>query len=86
MRRKLPEDYAIDALVLEVERRKKTRGRDYSYGKLIADTTLEERQEIAEEYRQSFLRGRRRSAGRYKAPDDEKVLERICEKTRGKNE
>lgn len=51
-RGKLPADYAIDALALEVDRRAKKMNRpDYSYGKLIADTTPEEREQIADTYR-----------------------------------
>ena len=49
---KLPEDYAIDALAVEVDRRKKKLNRpDYSYGKLVADTTPQERERICDEYR-----------------------------------
>ena len=51
--RNLPADFAIDAMVAEVERRKKEPGRhSYSYGKLIADTSRSEREQIAEVYRQ----------------------------------
>ena len=49
---KLPADYAIDALSKEAERRAKKMNRpDYSYGKLIADTTPEERERIVDAYR-----------------------------------
>lgn len=51
MRRKLPEDYAIDALALEADRRAKALGRRYSYGQLIADITPVQRLEIMEAYR-----------------------------------
>ena len=51
MSRTLPEDYAIDALALEADRRAKALGHRYSYGQLIADTTLQERMEIVEAYR-----------------------------------
>lgn len=51
MRRKLPEDYAIDALALEADRRAKALGHRYSYGQLIADITAAERLEIVEAYR-----------------------------------
>lgn len=48
---KLPEDYPIDALAAEAERRGKAMGRaDYSYGKLVADTTPLEREQICDEY------------------------------------
>lgn len=50
--KKLPGDYAIDALAVEAERRAGILGRpDYSYGKLVADTTPEQRERIADDYR-----------------------------------
>lgn len=59
--KKLPGDYAIDALSLEAERRAKKMNRpDYSYGKLIADTTPEERERIADTYRAEYRRKRGR--------------------------
>lgn len=57
MGKKLPADYAIDAFALEAERRGKALGRPYSYGKLVADTTKEEREEILHAYREG---GRKR--------------------------
>jgi len=52
LKSKLPEDYAIDALAVEAERRGKAMNRpDYSYGKLVADTTKEQRERICDEYR-----------------------------------
>jgi hypothetical protein len=56
---KLPADFAIDALTAEVERRK-TKG-DYrcSYGKLVAATTREQREGIAEQYRKNFRKHKR---------------------------
>ena len=60
-RGKLPADYAIDALSKEAERRAKKMNRpDYSYGKLIADTTREEREQIVDAYRAECKRKRRR--------------------------
>lgn len=60
----VPEDYAIDALTLEADRRSKVMGRFYSYGQLVADTTPEERAAIAEDYRRklekAIRKGRRR--------------------------
>lgn len=50
-RKKLPEDYAIDAMALEAERRGKALGRPYSYGHLMADTSKEEREKILRAYR-----------------------------------
>ena len=60
MGKKLPEDYGIDALALEAERRGKEMGRPYSYGQLVADTTKEEREEILRAYREG---GRKKRAG-----------------------
>ncbi len=56
MAAKLSEDYPIDALALEADRRAKKLGRRYSYGMLIADTTPLERQEISDQYRSRKLR------------------------------
>lgn len=54
---KLPEDYAIDALSLEAQRRGKLIGDPhYSYGQLVADTTEEERERIADCYRAEYRR------------------------------
>lgn len=48
----LPGDFALDALSTEALRRGKRMGRaDYSYGKLVADTTQEERERIVDTYR-----------------------------------
>lgn len=57
MERKLPADFAIDALVAEVERRKNEPHRNsFSYGKLIAETTYPEREKIVEDYRRGVSR------------------------------
>lgn len=56
MAAKLSEDYPINALALEADRRAKQLGRRYSYGMLIADTTPQERQEITEKYQRKKLR------------------------------
>lgn len=53
---KLPADFAIDALALETDKRRKALGRPYSYGQLIADATEAEREEIAEDYRKQFAK------------------------------
>lgn len=53
---KLPADYAIDALALETDRRRKALGRSYSYGQLVADTTLAQREQIAEDYRENMVK------------------------------
>lgn len=60
MGKKLLEDYGIDALALEAERRGKEMGRPYSYGQLVADTTKEEREEVLRVYREG---GRKKRAG-----------------------
>lgn len=55
-RKKLPEDYGINAMVAEVERRRKLPGgHGYDYGRLIAETTPAQREQIKEEYRNAFL-------------------------------
>lgn len=61
MAKKLPADYAIDALALEAERRSKELGYPYSYGKLVADTTPQQREKIAEEYRAGKRKGKIRT-------------------------
>ena len=79
--RKLPEDYAIDALSLEAERRGRLLGRPYSYGHLVADTTLAQRQEIAEAYRRGAGRKKDRTAERYIPVNDREDLKKIRDKT-----
>lgn len=79
--RKLPEDYAIDALSLEAERRSKLMGRPYSYGQLVADTTIAQRQEIAEAYRRGAVRKKGRTAERYIPVNDREDLKKIRKKT-----
>lgn len=60
----LPEDYRVDAIAVEAERRAREMGRpDYSYGKLVSDTTPEEREQIVEEYRKNFRRRYRKRGG-----------------------
>ena len=46
----LPSDFAIDALALEADRRRKLAGRPYSYGQLVAATTEAEREALADRY------------------------------------
>ena len=55
--KKLPEDYAIDALAEEALRRRTT------YGKLVAKLGKEERDRIVEEY--SLRHGKRRSKAQF---------------------
>ena len=53
----LPEDFAVIALSLEAQER------DTSYGKLVAATTLEEREELTQAWKER-LYGRSREQGR----------------------
>lgn len=68
----LPADYAIDALALETDRRSKAQGRPYSYGQLIADTTIGQREQMAESYRKAMEREGRK--GRYRLRSGEMVV------------
>lgn len=72
---KLPEDYAIDGLSLEAERRAKQLGRPYSYGQLIADTTEDQREEIVEDYR--FRAEKAGRQGRYRVNSGVCVTPRV---------
>ena len=77
--KKLPADYAIDACSIEAD------GRGTSYGKLVAATTREEREKLAEEYRMSFERGGRggtKSIFTRRKKDDIADLRRKNEKLR----
>lgn len=74
----LPNDFAIDALVLEVDRRNKKGGpATYSYGKLVADTTFEQRQHIADRYARKAAH-KNAASGRYSEPDDEEDIKKIA--------
>lgn len=85
---KLPADYAIDALALETDRRRKALGRSYSYGKLIADTTPAQREQIAEDYRKAMAMGKKKGMYRVKGNGlmpvqgqrelEDAVCEKIC--------
>lgn len=78
MAKRLPADYAIDAMAREVERRRKLPGKhQYSYGKLIADTTEESRSLIAEEYRRSHGRSGQKNTTTYQEPNDKEDLEKV---------
>lgn len=77
--KKLPADYAIDAYSIEAD------GRGTSYGKLVAATTREEREKLAEEYRMSFERSGRggtKSIFTRRKKDDIADLRRKNEKLR----
>lgn len=49
-RKKLPADFGVMAYAKEAERRGKLLDRPYSYGKLVADTTEAEREQIKQDY------------------------------------
>lgn len=78
MAAKLSEDYPIDALALEVDRRAKKLGRRYSYGMLIADTTPQERQEISEKYKRRKLRSG--ETEKYHRSSDKEDVRKLKEK------
>ena len=78
MAAKLSEDYAIDALALEADRRAKKLGRRYSYGMLIADTTPQERLEISEQYRSKKLRSG--ETEKYHRSSNKEAVRRVTEK------
>ena len=74
-------DFAIEALTAEVERRRKQPekyGFRYSYGKLVADTTEEERVRIVDCYREGKQRSQAARA-RYREPNDEEDLKKATE-------
>ena len=70
-------DFAIHALVEEVERRKAKHecGR-YSYGQIVADTTQEERERIVE-HRCAGIRSRAGGTERFEEPDDAEDIRRV---------
>jgi len=72
-------DFAIHALVEEVERRKGKHacGR-YSYGKLVADTTPEERERIVER-RCAGVRPKSLGTERFEEPDDAEDIRKITD-------
>ena len=84
----IPADYAIDALSMEAERRRKQKGLvRYSYGELVADTSPAEREAIAEAYRQKLIRAQKKgqyrvSTGNFLREDTDirEVESRICQK------
>lgn len=78
MAAKLSEDYPIDALALEADRRAKKLGRRYSYGMLIADTTPQERLEISEQYRSKKLRSG--ETEKYRRSSNKEAVRRVTEK------
>jgi hypothetical protein len=68
----LRNDFAINAMVVELEKRKKKMPcRRYSYGRLVADTTREEREKIATRYAR---KAGQEKAERFWDPDDKEQI------------
>lgn len=78
MAAKLSEDYPIDALAIEADRRAKKLGRRYSYGMLIADTTPQERQQISDQYRAKKLKSG--ETEKYRRSSRKEDLQRLTRK------
>lgn len=70
---KLPGDYRLDSLAKEADRRAKKSGLPYSYGKLVADTTESQRDEIAEDYRRNYRRSHEKCGQRHGFSDMEEI-------------
>lgn len=84
MARKLPNDYAIDALAAEAARRRETMGGvRYGYGDLVAGTTPEERRQIVENWKRN--RSRRAAppgaSAPYRETDDREDIEKATKQT-----
>lgn len=77
----LPADFAIDALALEADRRRKLAGRPYSYGQLVAATTEEERTVLAEQYARRKRRREHRET--YREQTEEQAVAELREKISG---
>ena len=74
-------DLALTALAVEAERRRKAKGLiRYNYGDLVADTTLEERQQIIENYKKGRRRRDPEAAERFTEANDKEDLRAIREK------
>ena len=74
-------DLALTALAVEAEHRRKARGPiRYNYGDLVADTTLEERQQIIENYKKGRRRRDPEAAERFTEANDKEDLRAIREK------
>lgn len=70
---KMPGDYRLDALAKEADKRAKQSGLPYSYGKLVADTTESQRDEIAEGYRRNNKRSQEKCGQRHSFSDMEEI-------------
>lgn len=74
-------DIALSALAAEAERRRKARGLlRFSYGDLVAETSLEERQEIIEAYKKDRRRRVDGTGERFAKPNDKEDLRSIRQK------
>lgn len=56
MKKELPADFRVIALAKEAEEIRQNGCPQYTYGKLVADTTLEERDAIEEKWRGYFAK------------------------------
>lgn len=91
---RIPGDYAIDALTLEAERRRKQKGiAKYGYSQLMADTTPAQREAIIEEYRQKLIAAHKAGKHRVKSgimlrPETSarEVEDAVCQKLEGSRE
>ena len=71
-------DIALSALAAEAERRRKARGLlRFSYGDLVAETSLEERQEIIERYKKDRRRRGGKTGERFSKANDKEDLRAI---------
>lgn len=61
-RKEFPADFRVIALAREAEQLRLSGRAGYSYGKLVADTTVEERDTIEEKWRGYFIRKAQRAA------------------------
>lgn len=84
MSAKLPEDYAIDALAVEADKLRQAGKHQYSYGKLVADTTEEQRQRIAEQYRKK--KHGEPESGRFRQESDAQALRSIKKRKKAEEE
>lgn len=75
--KKLPPDYALDALRAEVLRRQKITGDvTYSHGRLVAEITPSEREIILRQYRRNFYRRHRSAPMHLEDLEDETEIQR----------
>ena len=84
MSARLPEDYAIDALAVEADKLRQAGKHQYSYGKLVADTTEEQRQQIAERYRRK--KHGEPETDRFRQETDEQAVRSIKKRKKAEEE